>query len=253
MLGREPFAFPGPMRTHFSRLAFIDGARDMLPMTVGLIPFGVVCGVGALAAGASPVAALAMSMIMFSGAAQIIAAQLLSAGAPFAVIVLSCFVISLRFLMYSAALAPYLKPIDRSWRNLIAFLLTDQAFASTIRRFRDSSDLRANVSYFVGGGGVLWLAWQVATIAGILAGAIIPAAWQLEFAVPLCFLALLAPLLHDRVSLIVFATAGVAAIALDAMPMHLSMICAGLAGIVIGVVADRVLGRSPATEPGPGN
>ena len=163
------------MRTHFSRSAFIEGARDMLPMTVGLIPFGIVCGVGAIAAGASPVAALAMSMIVFSGAAQIIAAQLLAAGAPFAVIVLSCFVISLRFLMYSAALAPYLKPVDHRWRNLVAFLLTDQAFASSIRRFRESSDIRANVSYFVGGGAVLWLAWQIATIAGILAGAVIPA------------------------------------------------------------------------------
>ena len=241
------------MRTHFSRSAFIEGARDMLPMTVGLIPFGIVCGVGAISVGASPAATLAMSMIVFSGAAQIIAAQLLAADAPFVVIVLSCFVISLRFLMYSAALAPYLKPVDHRWRNLIAFLLTDQAFASTIRRFRESSDLRGNVSYFVGGGGVLWLAWQISTIAGILAGAVIPASWQLEFVVPLCFLALLAPLLHDRVALIVFATAAVAAIALDAMPMRLSLICAGLIGIVAGVAADRLFGRSVTVEVEPGN
>lgn len=241
------------MRTHFSRPAFSEGARDMLPMTVGLIPFGIVCGVGAISAGASTAATIAMSMIVFSGAAQIIAAQLLAAGAPFAVIVLSCFVISLRFLMYSAALAPYLKPVDHRWRNLIAFLLTDQAFASSIRRFRESPDLRANVSYFVGGGVVLWLAWQLATIAGILAGAVIPASWQLEFVVPLSFLALLAPLLHERVGLIVFATAAVAAIVLDAMPMRLSMICAGLAGILAGVAVDRLFGRSATVEVEPGN
>ncbi len=225
----------------------------MAPVTVGMIPFGMVCGVGAVSAGASPVAALAMSMIMFSGAAQIIAAQLLAAGAPFAVIVLSCFVVSLRFLMYSAALAPYLKPVDHRWRELTAFLLTDQSFASTIGRFREGSDLRANVSYFIGGGAMLWLAWQLSTIAGILAGAVIPASWQLEFVVPLCFLALLVPLLHERTALIVFATAAVAAIALDAMPMRLSMICAGLAGIAAGVIADRLSGRSATTEVGPGN
>jgi len=225
----------------------------MLPMTVGLIPFGIVCGVGAISAGASPVAALAMSMIVFSGAAQIIAAQLLAAGAPLAVIVLSCFVVGLRFLMYSAAMAPYFKPVDQRWRHLVAFLLTDQAFASAIRRFRESPDLRANVSYFVGGGAVLWLAWQIATIAGILAGAVIPASWQLEFVVPLCFLAILAPLLHERAAVIVFATAAIAAIALDAMPMRLSMICAGLAGIVAGVVADRIFGRSATAEVEPGN
>ena len=100
---------------------------------------------------------------------------------------------------------------------------------------------------------MLWLAWQIATIAGILAGAVIPASWQLEFVVPLCFLALLAPLLHDRTALVVFATAAVAAIALDAMPMRLSMICAGLAGIVAGVVADRIFGRTVTTEAEPGN
>jgi predicted branched-subunit amino acid permease len=227
------------MRTHFSRTAFLEGVRDMLPAVVGMTPFGVVCGVGAISAGASPLAALAMSLIMFSGAAQIIAAQLLAAGAPLAVIVLSCFVVSLRFLMYSAALAPHLRPLDHRWRHLLAFLLTDQAFAASIGRFRDSDDLRASASYFLGGGVALWVMWQAATVVGIFLGTVIPASWQLEFVVPLCFLSLLAPLLRDWPTLVVVAVSATAAVALDAMPMRLSMICAGLLGIVAGVVADR--------------
>ena len=228
------------MRKHFSRSAFTEGVRDMLPAVVGMFPFGIVCGVGAISAGASPLAALAMSLIMFSGAAQIIAAQLLAAGAPFAVIVLSCFVVGLRFLMYSAALAPYLRPLDHRWRNLIAFLLTDQAFAAAIHRFRASDDLKESASYFLGGGAVLWLMWQLATLAGIFLGSVIPPAWQLEFVVPLCFLSLLAPLVRDRPTLVVMIAAAVSAIALDAMPMRLSMICAGQLGIGAGVIADRI-------------
>lgn len=227
------------MRTHFSRAAFADGIRDMLPAVVGMFPFGIVCGVGAIGAGASPLAALGMSLIVFSGAAQIIAAQLLAAGAPLAVIVLSCSVVGLRFLMYSAALAPHLRRLDPRWRHLLAFLLTDQAFAASIRRFREFDDLRGNASYFFGGGLALWAMWQAATLVGILLGTVIPASWQLEFVVPLCFLALLAPLLRDRSTLVVVAVAGIAVVALDAMPMRLSMICAGLLGIVAGVVADR--------------
>ena len=96
-------------------------------------------------------------MIMFSGAAQIVATQLLVAGAPFAVILLSCLVVSLRLLMYSAAMAPYLRPLDHRWRSLLSFVLTDQAFAGTIQRFRSSDDLRANASYFLGSGTVLWV------------------------------------------------------------------------------------------------
>ncbi len=231
------------MRTHFSRPAFLEGVRDMAPMMLGVIPFGMVCGVGAIGAGASPIAALAMSMIMFSGAAQIVATQLLVAGAPFAVILLSCLVVSLRLLMYSATMAPYLRPLDHRWRNLLSFVLTDQAFAGTLQRFKRSDDLRANASYFLGTGALLWGTWQIATIAGIVAGQVIPASWQLEFVVPLCFLAVLVPLLRDHVSILVFAAAAIAIVALDAMPLRLSMICAGLLGIATGVLSDKLVGK----------
>ena len=164
-----------PMRPHFSRPAFFEGVRDMTPVLIGIVPFGMVCGIAAVSAGASPLAALAMSAIMFSGAAQIVAAQLLSAGAPLLVIVLSCLVVGLRFLVYSAAMAPYLRPLDHRWRNILSFVLTDQAFAGTIQRFRESGDLRANASYFLGGGVLLWVVWQLATLAGILVGQVIPA------------------------------------------------------------------------------
>ncbi len=212
----------------------------MLPMLTGIVPFGVVCGVGALSAGLSPLATLAMSLIIFSGAAQIAATQMLADGAPFAVIVLTCFVLSLRFLMYSAAMAPHLRLLDSRWRNLLAFLLTDQAFAATIRRFRESGDLRANASYFLGAGALLWVIWGASTLAGVLLGSVIPASWQLEFVVPLCFIAILAPLLRDRVTIVVFLVAAIAVVALDALPMRLSLICAGLLAIASGVIAERL-------------
>jgi predicted branched-subunit amino acid permease len=144
-------------------------------------------------------------------------------------------------MMYSAAMAPYLRPLDHRWRALLAFVLTDQAFAATLQRFRESSDVRANVSYFLGSGGLLWVVWQFATLAGILAGQVIPASWQLEFVVPLCFLAVLAPLLRDRISLLVFAVAAIAVIVLDTMPLRLSMICGGLLGIFAGVIGDKIM------------
>jgi len=230
------------MRAHFSRSAFFEGVRDIAPMMLGVIPFGIVVGIGAIAAGASPIAALAMSMIMFSGAAQIIATQLLVAGAPFAVILLSCLVVSLRLLMYSAAMAPYLRPLDHRWRALLSFVLTDQALAGTLQRFQKSEDVRANASYFLGTGASLWIVWQLATLAGILAGQVIPASWELDFVVPLCFIAVLAPLLKDRISVIVFGVATIAVIALDAMPLRLSLLCGGLLGIAAGMLADKTIG-----------
>lgn len=230
------------MHPHFSRPAFFEGARDIAPMLVGIVPFGIVCGIGAIAAGASPLAALAMSMIMFSGAAQIVAVQLLVSGAPFSVILLSCLVVSLRLVIYSAAVAPYLRRLDSRWRNLLAFLLTDQAFAGTVQRLRDSDDIRANASYFLGSGTLIWVTWQIATLFGVVAGQIIPVSWQLDFVIPLCFIAVLVPLLRDRVSLWVFAVATVAVIVLDPIPLRLSLLGGGLLAIAAGVAGDRVMG-----------
>ncbi|HET8876608.1 MAG TPA: AzlC family ABC transporter permease, partial [Casimicrobiaceae bacterium] len=128
------------MRRFIANPDFRAGFVDMLPATLALVPFGLVCGVGAAAAGASLAGAVGLSAIVFSGAAQILAVQLLAAGAPLAVIVLTCFVAGLRFLIYSAAMAPYLRPLPPRWQKGLAFLLTDQAFAVAVRRFGAGGD-----------------------------------------------------------------------------------------------------------------
>jgi predicted branched-subunit amino acid permease len=225
-------------RATFDSASFRDGFVAMLPACVGLIPFGLVCGVGAAAAGAGWLAALGMSALIFSGAAQILAAQLYAAQAPLAIIVLTCFVLGLRFLMYSAAMAPHLKPLPASWQRFLAFLLTDQAFAAVIRRFDGTRDPRDGASYFLGTGLALWLGWQLTNLAGFLAGNLIPAAWSLDFAVPLCFIALLAPVLRSVPNLTAALVAGAAVLALQGLPMRLNLIVAGILGIVAGVAAD---------------
>jgi predicted branched-subunit amino acid permease len=217
---------------------FREGFVEMLPACVGLVPFGVVCGVGAAAAGADWLGSLGMSLIIFSGAAQIVASQLMAANAPLAVIVLTAAVLGLRLLMYSAAIAPYFKPLPPRWQRVLAFLLSDQVFASSLRRFARDDDRAAAGRHFLGCGVALWVTWQVACMAGFFAGNLIPSAWSLEFAVPLCFLALLAPLFRDSPSLLAALTAGIAVLALAHLPMKLNLFVAGLLGILVGTLAD---------------
>ena len=217
---------------------FREGFVEMLPACVGLIPFGLVCGVGAQAAGADWLAALGMATIIFSGAAQVLAVQLYAAGAPAAVIILTCFVLGLRFLMYSAAMAPYMKPLPASWQRALAFLLTDQAFAASIRRFNAKDDPRGGGLHFLGCGVALWLMWIVTNMTGFFAGNAIPASWSLDFAVPLCFIALVAPLFRTVPAIAAALTAAVGVVALAALPMKLSLIAAGLLGIVAGTLVD---------------
>jgi predicted branched-subunit amino acid permease len=217
---------------------FREGFVEMLPACVGLIPFGLVCGVGAQAAGADALAALGMATIIFSGAAQVLAVQLYAAGAPTAVIILTCFVLGLRFLMYSAAMAPYMKPLPVAWQRALAFLLTDQAFAASIRRFNAKDDPRGGGRHFLGCGAALWLMWIVTNMSGFFAGNAFPASWSLDFAVPLCFIALVAPLFRTVPAIVTAITAGFAVVALAALPMKLALIAAGLLGIVAGTIVD---------------
>ncbi|MFO1304155.1 MAG: AzlC family ABC transporter permease [Burkholderiales bacterium] len=226
------------MRHVLASAPFRAGFVEMLPACVGLVPFGIVCGVGAAAAGASWLTSLGMSAIIFSGAAQIVAAQMLAANAPFLVIVLTTLVLGLRFLMYSAAIAPYLKPLPVRWQRALAFMLSDQVFAAAIRRFHMDDDRLAAGRHFMGSGFALWLAWQVSCMLGYFAGNLIPSSWSLEFAVPLCFIALVAPLFRDVPSILAATSAGIAVLALAHLPMKLNLIAAGLIGILVGTVAD---------------
>src|SRR5689334_24756106 len=156
----------GAMRRFLADADFRAGFAEMVPACLAMTPFGLVCGVGAAAAGATLWGALGLSAIVFSGAAQILAVQLLTAGAPLAVIVLTCFVAGLRFLIYSAAMAPYLRPLPARWQNGLAFLLTDQAFAAAVRRFDAGGDARAAGAHFLGSGFALWAFWQVTNVVG---------------------------------------------------------------------------------------
>ena len=222
---------------------FRAGFVEMLPVCIGVIPFGLVCGVGAAAAGANFAGAMGLATIIFSGAAQILACQMLADGAPVAVVILTCSVLGLRFLMYSAAMAPILSPLPRRWSGAVAFLLTDQAFAAAIRKYDAHGDARRAALHYTGSGMALWTFWQVTNAAGFYVGNVIPAAWSLEFAVPLCFLALLAPALRSAPHVLAAVVAGVAVMALDALPMRLNLVVAGLLGIVAGLAIEMAEAR----------
>ncbi len=121
--------------------------------------------------------------------------------------------------------------------------MTDQSFAQTIRRFSPEAPKRTAASYFLGCGIVLWVGWQITNLAGYVAGNVIPEAWSLDFAVPLCFIALLTPLFRDRSMLVAGVVAGIAVVLLAGLPMRLGIVVAGLVGIVAGATAGSLQTR----------
>jgi predicted branched-subunit amino acid permease len=222
------------MREQAAWKEFSLGVRAQLPLQLGVVPFGMVFGVLGLAAGLTPLETVLMSSLVFGGASQVVFVQLWSAGAPPLIVGGSVAVVNIRHLLYSAAMAPYLLSRPLSWRLLLAYLLTDEAFAVSSKRFEAVGD-QAHIHYHLLGSGLtLWVCWQLATLFGVFAGTTIPESWHLEFAIPLTFIALIAPSLRVRAHLAAAVTASLVAILGQGLPYNSWLILAALTGIVVG-------------------
>jgi len=226
------------------RQAYQAGVGAVLPFIAGTIPFGLVTGIATKAAGLSPLEAAAMTVIVFAGTAQIAALPLLAAGVPGVVIILTAFIINLRFVIYSATAAPYFRDLPLRWRLLLGYFVTDTGFALFIRRVADQPDLPYRHWYFLGAGNLVAVVWIASAVVGTLAGAQVPKAWQLEFAATLGILALLVPFVRGRAELAAAATAGSVALLASPLPMKLGLVCGAVAGIAAGAFSERMLARS---------
>ena len=227
------------MSSQRPRDAFLEGARVMLPILPGVVPFGVTAGIAGIDAGLSPAASLSSSIIIFAGASQLAAMQLIASGALPWVIILTAWVINLRFAMYSASLAPHFSKLPKRWQWPLAYLMTDQAYAVSMIRFGTHPE-RGNEHWFYMGGAVpMWAVWVASTAVGVALGAQVPASWQLGFAVPLIFMALLVPAIQDKPTALAAVVGGVVAVAAQGLPMNLGLMLGAVAGIAAGLTADR--------------
>ncbi len=221
---------------------FLAGCRDELPILLGVAPFGMIYGLLALDAGLPAFTAQAMSSVVFAGSAQLIATRLIREGAPAVVLVVTVFVVNLRHALYSASVAPRLKHLGLGWRALLAYLLTDEAYAVAASRYARDGD-RPDVSpyrhwYFLGAGLTLWAAWQSSTAAGVFLGVAVPQSWSLDFTLALTFIALVFPALKDGATTAAALAAGILAVLVVGLPYKLGLVLAALVGIGVGMIVE---------------
>jgi len=206
---------------------------------LGIIPFGVITGVAMVASGIPPLVALLMSLIVFAGASMVASAQLLASAAPAALIILTTLIINLRFMMYSASLRLHFADAPLARRLAIDYLTADNVYGLMLGRFAEHPADPGKFEYFLGAGLVVWAAWQAAVLAGILIGAGVPAAWRLEFAAPLAFIAISIPFLRDRATIAAALAAGLAVVVFHDLPLRLNIVAAAVTGITVGLSFAR--------------
>lgn len=228
------------MATIPRRRAFGAGLADIAPILIGVFPFGLIAGIAAVEAGLDRLQAILTSSIVFAGASQLAAMDLVARDAAPIVIVTTALVINSRFAMYSASLAPHLRGLGGPATVASAYLLTDQAFAVSIVRFpRESWEVGTRFAYYAGASMGLWTTWQISSIVGVVVGAGVPDSWSLDFAIPLVFLALVFPAIKDRGTRVAALVAAVVAAAAHGLPLNLGLLVAAAAGIAAGLAAER--------------
>jgi predicted branched-subunit amino acid permease len=239
-------AIPAPVRPPASaKSEFWAGVRAIAPLHVGVAPFGLVYGVLALAKGVPPLAAMAMSSVVFAGSSQFLLAQLVGLGAPALVMISTVGLVNLRHALYSASVAPHVAHLSPRWKALLAYLLTDEAYATVIRRDQRGDASPNRHFYSLGAGFTLWAGWQLATAAGILVGKELPTSLPLDFALPLTFIAIVVPMIRSRAALLAALVAGGLALVAAGLPYKLGLMAAAVGGIGAGWLTARRTGSAP--------
>lgn len=222
---------------------FFRGARLALPIILGYLPVGFAFGVLAMQAGLAAPAVIMMSVFVFAGSAQLIAADLIGGGTGTAGIILTTFIVNLRHMLMSAALTPYLKKWSKPLQAWFGFELTDETFAANLGRFYSNG---VNTGETLGLNAASHLGWVVGSTLGALfdsaIGDVKP--FGLDFALPAMFIALLVP--HFAVSRRVLAILFGASLSLV-----FAILGAGQWNVLLATIAAATLAAFlPITEKG---
>jgi len=228
--------------------AMREGFMAVLPILVATFTWGTVTGVAMVKSGLTENAALAMTLLVFAGSAQLSSLPLIATGSPVWLIFLAGLVVNLRFIIFGAALYPYFRNL--SWKKRLAYgyFTTDTAFVLFMPKFGDAKvkGTQEQQWFFLGAIAPGWLTWQVSSIVGIYLGAMVPDTWSLDFAAVLALMAVAVPLASSRPVLVAIMASGWVAWLTQLLPLRLGLAISVVAGIVAGMLAERVFKKERA-------
>lgn len=219
------------------RSSFVAGVRDIAPGLPADATIGMLFGASAVQVGLTPSTATAFSVLANAARAQLAAVELLRDDATLAVVVATILLINVRYVTFSAALAPKVAHLSWRWRAVVAFPVIDITYAVAETRF--ATDDNVHRGWYFLGLGLAWVGtYGVATLAGTLLGRAVGRGLQLEFVIPLLFIALLVSQIETRQGHLAALGAGGIAVAAAGLPFNLGLLVAGVAGAAVGAVAD---------------
>ena len=231
--------------------AYIRGFLDGAPFILMVAPFAALFGLLAVEAGLNVLEALAFSVVVIAGAAQFTALQLLQEQAPTAIVLASALAVNLRMTMYSASLTPYIGAAPLWQRALAAYLTVDQSYVVAVSKFEKEPDMSVpqRVAYFLGAVTPVVPVWYGFTVVGALLGTQVPDSWALDFAIPITFLAMIAPMFRTLAHVVAAFVAVIVSLFAISLPYSLGIIVAGLCGMIAGAQVEAWVERKRTATP----
>jgi branched chain amino acid efflux pump len=224
-----------------SKSVFWTGFKDGSPFILVVIPFALLFGVIATEAGLNLVETMSMTVLVIAGAAQFTAITLLQEQAPTFIVLLTALAVNLRMAMYSAALVPHLGRAPGPLRVLMAYFMVDQVFAVAVRKYEETPlmSLNQKIAYYFGSLAPVIPLWYLFSYIGAVAGAAIPPQYSLDFAIPICFIAMTAPMMRSLPHFLAALVSVTATLALIWVPFNLGLIIAALLAMAVGAEVER--------------
>ncbi|MGV6839538.1 MAG: AzlC family ABC transporter permease [Planktomarina sp.] len=228
-----------------TRSYFYKGVLASLPFVLVVCPFALLFGVLAADAGLNIVETMGFSIVVLAGASQFTALAMLQENAPTVIIILTSLAVNLRMAMYSAALAPHLGPAPLWQRALVAYGLVDQSFVLSDQAYQQNPNwsVTQKVVYFFGSTILICGLWFVFTYVGAIIGGQLPPWLALDFALPLAFLAMIAPALRSMPHLAAAITSIICAFAFAGFPYGTGLLTASFCAMIVGAELERRMAK----------
>jgi 4-azaleucine resistance transporter AzlC len=223
----------------FTRAGIGQGLKTTIPLEIGGIVYGVIFGVVAANVGWSGGAAVVMSALVNSGAAQVAATDLWAVPPPMLTIWLTTALVSMRYLVLGASLRPWLSQLSQGRAYGSLFTLTDQSWALAFLEYRSG---RRDAGFLLGSGLAFFGSWCIGTAVGITIGNVLPnpEVWSLDFMPTAIFVALVAGLWSGKGDAIPWLAAGIVSILVhNTLPGPWYVPLGAAAGLLAGLVAER--------------
>ncbi len=217
----------------------------MLPITTGVIPFGAVMGTVAANAQLSFFQSTTMNFLVFAGAAQLAAVELMTKNAASTVVIVTGLIINLRFLLYSAALVPVVQTSNFFTKLLCSYCITDQNYAVMSAHQAILKTPKNSVQFYLGASLCMFISWQLSVMGGFIFGNFAPAAWALDYAVPLSFVALVVPTIKNWRYIAVAAFSSAVSLLLSSMPLKVGLIITAVLSVAVGAFLTRQRAATP--------